>query len=93
MPTNIFTLTNAFAFIKGTIITISLMQLYESLFFTLAARHSPPIKLASTTEILNTAVLAIANTGYRIQSHILRIPDRMGFFAPGPPRLQVYEVR
>jgi ABC-type glucose/galactose transport system permease subunit len=37
---------------------------------------------------LNPVHLAIATTGYRIQSH-LRIPDRIGFFSSGPQRLQV----
>lgn len=40
---------------------------------------------------LNPALLAIATRGYWIQSQIFHIPDRWGFFPPGPPRLQVYE--
>jgi hypothetical protein len=40
---------------------------------------------------LNSRHLAIATTGYRIQSCTLQIPDRFGFFSPGPPRLQVHE--
>ena len=40
---------------------------------------------------LNPLHLAIATTGYRIQSCILQIPDRLGFFSPGPPRLQAHE--
>ena len=40
---------------------------------------------------LNSLRLAIATTGYRIQSCTLQIPDRFGFFSPGPPRLQVFE--
>ncbi|KAI0136371.1 hypothetical protein BJ170DRAFT_601493 [Xylariales sp. AK1849] len=40
---------------------------------------------------LNPVHLAIANRGYWIQSHILHIPDRLGFFSPGSPRLQVHE--
>ena len=41
---------------------------------------------------LNPFHLAVATEGYRIQSHTLHVPDRMGFFSPGPPRLQVYEA-
>lgn len=40
---------------------------------------------------LNPLHLAIATTGYRIQSRILQIPDRFGFFSSGPPRLQVQQ--
>lgn len=41
---------------------------------------------------LNPFHLAVATTGYRIQSHTLQIPERIGFFSSGPPRLQVYEA-
>lgn len=41
---------------------------------------------------LNPARLAIATTGYRIQSRTLHIPDRLGLFSSGPPRLQVNEA-
>lgn len=41
---------------------------------------------------LNPVHLAIATTGFRIQSHTLHIPPRIGFFSPGPPRLQVHEA-
>jgi hypothetical protein len=41
---------------------------------------------------LNPLRLAIATTGYRIQSRTLYIPDRIGFFSSGPPRLQVHEA-
>ncbi|KAI1781465.1 hypothetical protein F4818DRAFT_436655 [Hypoxylon cercidicola] len=40
---------------------------------------------------LNPAHLALGARGYEIQSRLLRIPDRYGFFSPGPPRLQVHE--
>jgi hypothetical protein len=40
---------------------------------------------------LNPVHLEIATLGYRIQSHMLHIPDRFGFFSSGPPRLQVYK--
>ena len=37
---------------------------------------------------LNPLHLAIATTGFRIQSCTLHIPNRIYFFSPGPPRLQ-----
>ena len=40
---------------------------------------------------LNPLHLAVATTGYRSQSRTLQIPDRLGLFSPGPPRLQVHE--
>ncbi|KAK1767160.1 hypothetical protein QBC33DRAFT_559284 [Phialemonium atrogriseum] len=40
---------------------------------------------------LNPVHLAIATRGYWIQSHVLHIPDRFGFFSSGPPRLQMYQ--
>lgn len=40
---------------------------------------------------LNSLYLAIATSGYRIQSRALQIPDRLGLFSPGPARLQVHE--
>lgn len=40
---------------------------------------------------INPALLAIAIRGHWVQSQIFHIPDRWGFFPPGPPRLQVYE--
>lgn len=40
---------------------------------------------------LNPLHLAVATNGYRIQSHTLRIPDWLGFFSPGPQRLQTFE--
>lgn len=41
---------------------------------------------------LNPIRLAIATTGYHIQSRTLHIPDLIGFFSSGPPRLQVHEA-
>ncbi len=41
---------------------------------------------------LNPVRLAIATTGYRIQSRTLHIPDHMGLFSSGPPRRQVHEA-
>lgn len=40
---------------------------------------------------LNPLHPAIATTGYRIQSRTLQIPDRLGFFSPGSPRLQAHD--
>lgn len=40
---------------------------------------------------LNPVYLAIVTRGYWIQSHVLHIPDRFGFFSSGPPRLQVHQ--
>lgn len=40
---------------------------------------------------LNPLHLTVATTGSRIQSQTWRIPDRIGFFSSGPPRLQVHE--
>ncbi|KAI1501062.1 hypothetical protein F5X99DRAFT_211976 [Biscogniauxia marginata] len=40
---------------------------------------------------LNPVHLVIGTWGHWIQAHILHIPDRFGFFSPGPPRLQVYQ--
>jgi hypothetical protein len=52
------------------------------------------VRLAFRSQVidhnLNPVHLAIARRGYAIQSNVLRIPDRFGFFAPGPPRLQAY---
>ncbi len=41
---------------------------------------------------LNPVHLTIATTGFRIQSQTFHIPPRIGFFSPGPPRLQVHEA-
>jgi len=40
---------------------------------------------------LNPTLLALASRCYRIQSHVLHVPDNWGFFSPGPPRLQVHQ--
>ena len=40
---------------------------------------------------LNPLHLAVATSGYRMQSRTLRVPDRFGFFSPVPPHLQVHE--
>ncbi len=40
---------------------------------------------------VKSAPRQIATGGYWIQSHVLRIPDRFGFFSSGPPQLQVYQ--
>jgi hypothetical protein len=49
---------------------------------------SPQVNAYKT---LNPVHLTFATKGYWIQSHILCIPDRYGFFSPGPPRLQVHQ--
>ena len=53
------------------------------------------IKLAFGNQIihntLNPVHLAIGTRGYWLQSHILHVPHRVGFFSSGPPRLQVLE--
>ena len=41
---------------------------------------------------LNPWHLNLAASAYRIQAYTLQIPDRFGFFLPGPPRLQVYQA-
>jgi hypothetical protein len=41
---------------------------------------------------LNPKLLALATICYRIQSAVLRIPDRFGWFYPGLPRLQVFQA-
>ena len=42
---------------------------------------------------INPIHLSVATTIYRIQSQTLHIPDHIGFFSPGPPRLQAHEAR
>jgi hypothetical protein len=53
------------------------------------------VRLALRSDVidhsLNPVRLAIARRGYLIQSDILHIPDRFGYFSPGPPRLQAFE--
>ena len=41
---------------------------------------------------LNPKRLALATRGHWIQSRILHISDRWGFFSPGPPLLQIQEA-
>lgn len=36
----------------------------------------------------NASYIAVAVSGYQIQSQLLHIPDRFGIFSPGPPGLQ-----
>ncbi|KAF2876883.1 hypothetical protein BDV95DRAFT_601298 [Massariosphaeria phaeospora] len=40
---------------------------------------------------VNPIYLAIAKTGYHIQSKTLRIADRFGIFSSGPPHCQAHE--
>jgi len=63
-------------------------NLTRSILNGIIVAFSPQV-IASNT--LNPVHLAIATRGYWIQSRILRIPDRYGFFSPGPPRLQAYQ--
>lgn len=42
---------------------------------------------------LNPLYITIATTGYYIQSHTLRIPDRFGIFSPPPPDPRTYQRR
>jgi hypothetical protein len=56
----------------------------------------PTFKQAFGPQIINNRSLnpvqaAIGIRGYHIQSKVLHIPDRFGFFSPGPLRLQVRE--
>ncbi|KAF3056629.1 hypothetical protein GL218_06584 [Daldinia childiae] len=41
---------------------------------------------------LNPVRLAVGIECYRVQSQILRIPDRYGIFSAGPAQLQVYQA-
>ncbi|KAF5574865.1 hypothetical protein FPCIR_13400, partial [Fusarium pseudocircinatum] len=41
-------------------------------------------------DLLDPRKLKMANRGYYIQSKILHIPDRFGFFFAGPPWLQLW---
>lgn len=41
---------------------------------------------------INPMLLARAQRGYWLQSRVLRIPDRYGFFVAGPPLLQAHEA-
>lgn len=58
----------------------------SSILHNITVTFSPQITASNT---LNPDLLTLGTTGYWIQSHILYIPDRYGFFSPGPPRLQV----
>lgn len=40
---------------------------------------------------INPSLLVIARRGYWVQSRLLRIPDRFGFFSSGPPLLQAHQ--
>lgn len=42
---------------------------------------------------INPMLVARAQEGYWLQSRVLRIPDRYGFFVSGPPLLQAHEAR
>jgi hypothetical protein len=63
-------------------------NLISSMLHSITVAFSPQVTVSNT---LNPIHLAIATRGYWIQSRILYIPDRYGFFSPAPPRLQVYQ--
>jgi hypothetical protein len=63
-------------------------NLISSMLHSITVAFSPQVTASNT---LNPIHLAIATRGYWIQSRIFYIPDRYGFFSPGPPRLQVYQ--
>lgn len=42
---------------------------------------------------LNSFFIYIATRGYLVQSRLFRIPDGLGFFSTGPPRLQVNQAQ
>lgn len=66
----------------------NLTTVTSSILNAITASLSPQI---TTSNTLNPIQMALASRGHWIQSHILHIPDRYGFFSPGPPRLQVYQ--
>jgi hypothetical protein len=37
---------------------------------------------------LNPTYLAVGRRGYHVQSHVLHMPDKFGYFSPDPPPLQ-----
>lgn len=41
---------------------------------------------------INPHLLVIAQRAYRVQSRVLRIPDRFGPFSSGPPLLQAHQA-
>lgn len=63
-------------------------NLFQNIRQGIAASFAPEV---SSNNTLNQTHLSIATKGYWFQSHILKIPDRYGFFSPGPPRLQVHQ--
>lgn len=42
-------------------------------------------------DAINPQTLAVATSGYQLQSQVLHIPDRYGFFSPGPSEIQALE--
>jgi hypothetical protein len=60
----------------------------SNILYIITGFFSPQVTASNT---LNP-VLALGTRGYWIQSHILSLPDRYGFFSPGSPRLQVYQA-
>ncbi len=64
------------------------LNLIRSILNTITVSFGPQVIVSDT---LNPIHLALSTRGYWFQSHILSIPDRYGFFSPGPPRLQAYQ--
>ncbi|KAI1769160.1 hypothetical protein GGR53DRAFT_228507 [Hypoxylon sp. FL1150] len=53
----------------------------------MAKYHLSQLLALKTTRLAPAA--ATGAGGYHIQAHVLHIPDRFGFFSPGPPALQM----
>lgn len=67
------------------------MAWYEPsrIFALFRARYFPRV----VDGTINPSLLAIARRGYWVQSRLLRLPDRFGFFSSGPPLLQAHQGR
>lgn len=57
-----------------------------------SAWDSPQAPRVLGPDTLNPIHLSFATKAYKIQSQTLHIPDRYGWFSPGPPRLQVHQA-
>ena len=68
-----------------------LNELFRKLISIIIAIYKEAFAGEAVNNQLNPLHLAIATTGYRIQSCTLQIPDRLGFFSPGPPPLQAHQ--
>jgi len=65
-------------------------NLITNTYTTIATARGPQMTAPNT---LNPVQLALATKCYNIQSAVLHIPDCIGFFSPGPPRLLVFQGR